>query len=194
MDRELLEKFLKLMRSKNDPEAVMGLRGVQSLFRSEKARLTDAVLYAAGHLDQWRQQPSEDQKEMEEVAAPPAVNMSGVPECRLSRPGILEIVPVGNAVGDMYQLPGESAQHAEAIALHLKDAIVAAVVNKSRFKIKLREGKNSGGENETQLQAEYDRKDMTPVMIWGGNRGEAGSLATVLRKVMAHSLPELAAA
>lgn len=196
MDKELLKKFLRLMASKSDPDAVMGLRGAQDLCRSEKVTLEDALQYAFDHVGQWKKQHSSaDHKPVAETAAPPAVNMSGVPECRLSRPGILEIVPVGNAVGDMYQLPGESAQHAEVIALHLKDAIVAAVVNKSRFKIKLSDVKNQNSEvTETVLRAEYDRAGMTPVMIWANNRGEVGALATVLRKIMSHSLPELMAA
>jgi len=119
---------------------------------------------------------------------------SKLPECRAPRAGALEIVPPGKAQGDIQVLPGASARHAETISSNLKDAIVAAIVNKSRFKLKLSDIKNNGGEVlETILQAEYERADMQPVRIWMNTRGEAGALAVVLRKAVAQSLPELVA-
>jgi hypothetical protein len=193
MDKSLLEKFLRLMESPNDPDAVMGLRGLQNLFQSEKASLNEALRYAADHMEQWLAKPAVD-KPVEKVAvASAAVNMSGVPDCRVSRSGVLEIVREGNSTGDAYPLPGESARHADAISQCLMDAIVAAVINKSRFKLKLNDVKNSKGDIETVLQAEYERPGMSPVPVWTNTRGEVGALATVLRKLVATSLPELAA-
>jgi hypothetical protein len=205
MDKNLLEKFIKLLGSAQVSDALMGLYGVQDLFKSEGASLDNALRYAAGNLDKLGQgaaktinlQAAEQAAPPAVVkpAAPPAVNISGVPECRMLRAGVLEIVQPGKAEGDVYQLPGTSAQDAESIAFSLKDAIVAAVINKSRFKLKLLDVKNGKGDIlETILQAEYERVGMTPVRIWTGNRGDVGALAAVLRKAVATSLPELAGA
>ena len=90
----------------------------------------------------------------------------------------------------------EAALQADVIASNLKDAVVAAVINKSRFKLKMVDTKDAKGKIvETILQAEYERPGMSPVRIWVlNNRGEVGALAVVLRKAVANSLPELAAA
>ncbi len=196
MDKSLLEKYLKLMGSANDSDAVMGLRGAQSLCQSESVTLDNALFYAVDHIDQWRTHPdkTENRQPAAKAAVTPSVNMSGVPECRVPRPGVLEIVRDGNSAGDVYTLPGEAARDAETIAAGLKDAIVAAVINKSRFKLKLSDIKNGRGEvTETILQAEYERPGMSPIQVWANNRGEVGALATVLRKLVVNSLPELAA-
>lgn len=193
MDKNLLEKFLKLLGSESDPDAVMGLRGLQNLCRSSGVSLEEALHYAVTHIDQWRA-PSAPAQPAAKPAAPVGVNMSAVPECRVPRPGVLEVVLAGKVAGDAYPLPGAAAEQAEAIAAGLKDAVVAAVINKSRFKLKLSDIKNSRGDVvETALQAEYERAGMSPIQIWVNNRGEVGALATVLRKAVAASLPELAA-
>jgi len=200
MDKNLLENCLKMMASENDSDAVMGLRSAQNMFKASGASLENALRYAAGNLGQLgavaektiSHQPA--QKSPAPSAAPSAVNISGVPECRVTRAGAVEIVLAGKSEGDVYQLPGGAAQHAEVIALSLKDALVAAVINKSRFKIKLVDVKNSNGDIvETVLQAEYERPGMTPIRIWVNNRGDVGALAAVLRKAIATSLPDLAA-
>jgi hypothetical protein len=203
MDKSLLEKFLKLIASENDSDAVMGLRGAQNLFKSEGVSLDNALRYAAENIGKLGQgadktinlQASEKSaaSAVAQPAAPPAVNISGVPECRMLRPGTVEIVLSGKSVGDIYPLSGVAAQDAESIAFSLKDAIIAAVINKSRFKLKLIDIKSGKGDIlETILQAEYERVGMTPVRIWTGNRGDVGALAAVLRKAVSTSLPELA--
>jgi hypothetical protein len=193
MDKSLLDKFLRLLKSETDSDAVMGLRGAQNLFKSAGASLEDGLRYAADHLDKWKSSATtiDHKPTQKEPSAASAVAVAGMPGCRMARAGVLELVPVGKDNGDLYPLPGESAKHAEHIAHGLKDAIVAAVINKSRFKLKLNDLKATG---ETALQAEYERAGMTPVQIWVNNRGEVGALATVLRKAVANSLPELAAA
>ena len=116
-----------------------------------------------------------------------------VPDIRVQGSNAVEIVLSGKT--EVCQLPGESAQHADTIATNLKDAVIAAVLNKSKFKLKLFDIKNGKGEiTETALQAEYDRAGMVPIRIWVlNNRGEVGALASVLRKAVSTSLPELAA-
>ena len=207
MDKNLLEDFLKLIGSENDSDAVMGLRGAQNLFRSTGASLEAALRYAADNFDRWGSVPdktTDHQSAATPKAAPArlgeasgvarAVNMSAVPECRVSAPGAVEIVLSGKAGGDIYKLPGAAAQQAEDIALRLKDAVIAAVINKSRFKLKLQDVKSGNGDIiETILQAEYERQGMIPIRIWVNGRGEVGALAAVLRKAIATSLPELAA-
>ena len=77
----------------------------------------------------------------------------------------------------------------------MKVALVAATLNKSRFKLKLLDVKNGKGEIiETVLQAEYERDGMIPVRIWSNVRGEVAALATVLRRAVANTLPDLVAA
>jgi hypothetical protein len=196
MDKKLLEQYLKLLGVDNDVDAVMGLRGLQSLFVSAGTSMESALRYAADHLDQYAQKTvaSTDRQAAVASSAPAGVNMSGVPECRISRPGTIEIVLSGKTSGDVYSLQGEAAKQAEVVAAHLKDAIVVAVVNKSRFKLKLVDIKNSNSEGiETVLQAEYERPGMTPVRIWVNSRGEVGALAALLRKAMSSSLPDLVA-
>lgn len=198
MDIDLLEKFLKLIRSENDSDALMGLRGAQNLFQSEKTSLEDALRHAARDVSSWRkEQPvtvdaAAPAKKKENVPPPP-VTASGMPQCRITGAGVLEIIPAGKTEGHAYPLPGESAQDAETIAINLKDAIVASILNKSRFKLKMADTKdNQGNVTECTLQAEYERGGMVPIKIWTlKNRGEVGGLAAVLRKAMSTSLPEL---
>jgi hypothetical protein len=197
MDKDLLEKFLKLIASENDGDAVMGLRGAQSLFQSSGLTLEDGLRHAASTAGQWKKSASPviDHQSAAKPAASSAVNISGVPECRVKQAGVLEIVLSGKTEGDIYPLPGEAAKDADAIAAGMKDAVVAAVINKSRFKLKLNDIKNGRGDIvETILQAEYERAGMIPIRIWANNRGEVGALATVLRKAVVTSMPELAAA
>ena len=189
MDKTLLEKFLKLISSENDGDSLMGLRGAQSLFKSEEVSLEDALRYSVNHIDQYK---AKEQQPATEAEKSNGVNMTGVPECRVQGVGSLEIVMSGKADGDVYQLPGEAAQCAEIIAECLKDAIVVAVISKSKFKLKLRDIKKGSRVVETILQAEYVTDGVAPVVVWRNSRGEVGTLAAVLRKVIADSLPELA--
>lgn len=196
MNKEVLEKYLKLLGSDNNSDAVRGLRGIQSLFQSAGASLDNSLRTAADNLDRCVQDAGKtvDSRSERQSIARADVKISGVPQCRVPRAGSVEIVLSGRTEGDIYQLPGESARHAEIIADHLKDTVVAAILNKSRFKLKLLDIKNGRGEVvETALQAEYEHPDMVPVRIWVNSRGEAGALATVLRKAVAKSLPEMAA-
>lgn len=197
MAKKDLEKYLRVLSSKDDHEAVMGLLGAQNLFQSLGGSVEDALRYALENIDVWKRREEKmiDQPPEKKMASAAVTNVSGVPECRVSKAGVLEVVQPGKVQGDAYALPGESARYADAIAGNLKDAIVAAVINKSRFKLKLLDVRNGKGEvTETVLRAEYERAGMTPVCVWGNSRGEVGALAAVLRKAMANSLPELVAA
>ena len=190
MDKTLLEKFLKLISSENDGDSLMGLRGAQSLFKSEEASLEDALRYAVDYIDQYK---AKEQQSAAEDGKSNGVNTTGVPECRVPSAGSLEIVMSGKSDGDVYQLPGEAAQCAEIIAACLKDAIVVAVISKSKFKLKLKDIKKGSKVIETILQAEYTTDGVAPVVVWRNSRGEVGTLAAVLRKVITDSFPELAA-
>lgn len=196
MDKKQLEIFLKQLGSPSGAEVLSGLRGVQELFSAAGTSVEDALRYAAVHPEKF-QRAADQVIENQPVKKPAAAiaNISGVPECRVPYPGAMEIVLAGNAEGTVYPLPGEAANDAEIIASNLKDAVVAAVINKSRFKLKLLDVKNGKGEvMETVLQAEYEREGMIPIRVWVNSRGEVGALAAVLRKAVANSLPELVAA
>lgn len=198
MDLPMLEKMLKMMESSGDTDALMGLRGAQRMFEAKGVGFTQAVLYAAQNVDTLKasQKTTIEQAPASKFAASTAVvNVSGMPDCRVQKPGHVEIVLAGKAAGDPIVLPGASAADAEAIAMGLKDALAAAVVNKSRFKLKLVDVKNKRGEVvETVLQAEYERQGMIAIRIWGNVKGEVAALAAVLRKAVANALPELVAA
>ena len=94
----------------------------------------------------------------------------------------------------MITLPGAAAAETQAIADGVKDVLVAAVINKSRFKLKLVDIKDRYGEvTETVLQGEYDRENMQPVKVWSNVRGEVAALATVLRRAISATVPDLVA-
>ena len=125
-------------------------------------------------------------------AAPPAP-AGALPQCSATGNDITLATPAGGR--EVITLPSEAAAHAPMIAESLTDAIVAAVINKSRLKLKLVDNKNSKGEVvETILRAEYDRAGMMPVQVWVNARGEVAALAAVLRKGLANAMPEIMAA
>ncbi len=198
MDQSDLEKFVKMMASENDIDAVMGLRGLQAACRASGVGLDALLSFAVQNLGAIKKEGMT----FDNVAATPAksaasapVSVSGMPQCRMPKPGYVEIIAPGQTQGEQVQLPGASAAEAETIASNLKDALVAAIINKSRFKLKLLDIKNNRGEIvETVLQAEYDRQGMTPLRVWVNIRGEVAALATVLRKTVSNSLPDLVAA
>ncbi len=116
-----------------------------------------------------------------------------MPQCSAAGSDITLATPAG--VQEVIALPALAAAHAGMIAESLTDAIVAAVINKSRMKLKLVDNKNSKGEIiETILRAEYDRDGMMPVQVWVNARGEVAALAVVLRKGLANAMPEIMAA
>lgn len=191
MNEEMLKKTLLMLSSSEDSNAVMGLRSLQALLQEEGTDLVTAVTFAMAHLDDIRKKTVS--------AVPPStpdanepVAVSGMPRCRMVRSGVIELIAPDCESGETATLPAIAAQDTEHIALHLQDALAAAVINKSRFKLKLFDVKNGRGETiETVLQAEYERSGMAPVRIWVNVKGEAGALAAVLRKTLAAATPDL---
>ncbi|MDD9900809.1 MAG: hypothetical protein OXT65_07510 [Alphaproteobacteria bacterium] len=198
MDKAALEKTLGMLASGSDTDIVMALKAVEGLLAEEGITVAAAVQYAIDHADDVRKTCMP--RAVSVAAAPDAtpekdvVSVSGMPECRVAAPGCIEIVVSGEGAGTQIELTGESAAAAQEVADHLKDAMVAAVINKSRFKLKLVDIKNGRGEvEETILQAEYDRDGMTPVKVWSNVRGEVAGLATVLRRAVKDTVPDLVA-
>ncbi len=197
MDKPALEKMLKMTEQDSETDAIMGLRGVQGGFKAEGLTLAEAILFAFDNIAVMKQRKPAvtiDQKPAVPAApaAPPPVTTSGMPNCKMPKPGHIELVAPGKISGLVVALPGAAADHAETIAFNLKDALVAAVINKSRFKLKLIDDKNIRGEIiETFLQAEYERAGMAVVRVWGNVRGEVAATATVLRKAVADAFPDL---
>ena len=197
MDQKMLERLAAMMASDNDADALMGLRAFQGYLRERDADFTAALALCVAHLEELRAMPSLPaaaaiEQESKAAAAVPA--MAGLPQCRAGG-GLIEILAAGQAQGEKVQLPAAAAEQSHAIAESLKDAIVAAVINKSRMKLKLVDVKNNRGEvTETILQAEYDRDGMTPVRVWVNARGEVAALAAVLRRALANAVPEVMAA
>lgn len=201
MDRKMLDRLAAMMASENDADALMGLRAFQGYLREQGADFAAGLALCVAHLHELRTMPSltatdaTDAIVQEPQAAPAAVPaMAGLPQCRASG-GLIEILAAGQPQGEKVQLPAAAAEQSSAIAESLKDAIVAAVINKSRMKLKLVDVKNNRGEvTETVLQAEYDRAGMTPVRVWVNSRGEVAALAAVLRRALANAVPDVMAA
>lgn len=199
MDKNELQKIINMMSSENDSDAVMGLRALQGAFVKEGVDVALAMDFVFENLDKLkRDSVSFDQATTMPAAAPKkdvAITVSGMPQCWSPQAGSIEIIPSGEDHGEIVPLPGTSANDSEVIAMNLKDALVAAAINKSKMKLKMKDVKNNKGEIiETILQAEYDRDGMTPIQVWVNVRGEVASLAAVLRKAVSNSWPDLVAA
>jgi len=193
MDKDTFDKILKMMESENDADAVMGLRGLQAMLKGEQVHFSDALNHIFKNIDQLK-----TKADSTAAAAPAAkqapLEVSGMPQCKSPQAGVIMIIPPGQTAGEPVLLPGESATQSNEIAATLKDALVAAAINKSRFKLKLVDVKDKRGDTtETVLQAEYDRDGMSPVKIWSNVKGEVAALATVLRRTVSSSMPDMMA-
>ena len=193
MNQAQFEQMMKLISSSVDAEAVMGLRSLHRLFEGDGITLAQALRYAVDNIPAIRAaHPAA--AALQEAKPRAAVSTSDMPQCRVPKAGHIEIILAGKTAGTIVQLQGAAAAADEEIALHMKDVFVAAVLNRSRFKLKLKDITNSKGEVvETLLQAEYERDGMAPVPVWKNVKGEVAALATLLRKTVAAALPDLVA-
>lgn len=195
MDKDGFQNLIKMMSSENDSDAVMGLRGFQAWLREETVPFDKAMAHVFDNLASLRA-PLSAAKVMG-TAAPAErgeIKVSGMPQCAVVTVGVIMIVPPGATSGEVITLPGAAAAETQAIADGVKDVLVAAVINKSRFKLKLVDIKDRYGEvTETVLQGEYDRENMQPVKVWSNVRGEVAALATVLRRAISATVPDLVA-
>jgi hypothetical protein len=193
MDKDAFAKMLKMTASDSDSDAVMGLRGLQGLFSGEGTTFEAALKFAGDRIEELRAAAPVTVDQGKKGPGP--VTVSGMPQCRVPKAGCVEIIPPGQTAGAIVQMQGAAADAAESIAFNLKDALVAAVINKSRFKLKVVDVKNGRGDVvETLLRAEYEREGMTPVVVWSNVRGEVAALATIMRKGMQMGIPDLLAA
>jgi|GEM_PF-1341231 len=195
MDNDTLQKLVKMMQSENDADAVMGLRGFQALLKGEEVDFAQAMDYIGANLASLKAKKEVTLDSLTQAPAQRAqLQVSGMPQCVLAKPGVLMIVPPGQETGESVALPGAAAADGNAVADGLKDALVAAAINKSRFKLKVVDIKDRGGDViETVLQAEYDRDGMAPIRVWGNVKGEVAALATVLRRAVSSSMPDMLA-
>ncbi|MFN7114394.1 MAG: hypothetical protein ACK4PK_08540 [Alphaproteobacteria bacterium] len=193
MDKSGFDTLVSMMKSENDSDAVMGLRGFQALLRDESVAFESAMEHVFANFAALRAPLSTEQV----TSAPKErgeVKVSGMPQCVVVEAGVIMIIPPGTIAGDKIPLPGAAAEAAEQIADGIKDVLVAAVINKSRFKLKLVDVKDRFGDvTETILQGEYDRDNMQPVKVWSNVKGETAALASVLRRAVAAALPDLVA-
>lgn len=209
MDRDMTERLIAMMASENDTDAVMGLRGLQGLLRADGIDFKQAMTAMLAHAATMTKQapapvveanatpsgPATAPAQVPATTPPPSVPAAGngMPQCSASGNDIMLATPAGQR--EVIALPSMAAEHATTIAACLTNAMVAAVINKSRMKLKLVDTKNNKGEVvETILRAEYDRDGMMPVQIWINARGEVAALAAVLRKGLANAVPDLMAA
>lgn len=192
MDKDGFQNLIKMMSSDNDIDAAMGLRGFQALLREENVAFDSAMTHVFDNLASLRTSVA-----AEAPAAPAArgeIKVSGMPQCAVVTVGVIMIVPPGATSGEVITLPGAAAADTQSIADGVKDVLVAAVINKSRFKLKLVDIKDRFGDvTETVLQGEYDRENMQPVKVWSNVRGETAALASVLRRAITTAVPDLVA-
>lgn len=199
MKREEFNGLISALTSTSDSDALLALHALVSYLRKEGIDPQKAFGVMHEQLDQLKRESVTFDAVIQPVAAVsverPPVSVSGVPQCHAPKPGCIELIVPGTTQGELVMLPGASAENSDAIADAVKDALLASVLNKSRFKLKLLDIKDQRGQIiETVLQAEYDRAGMTPIRIWVHARGEVASLAAVLRKAVANSFPDLVAA
>lgn len=193
MDKRVLMQYIEYMESSVDSDAIIGLRGAQSFLKEFDLNIEQVLMYVADHYQNIK---TVEQPAVEEKAASPEDNViaSGeIPEFKSNAGGIIRVV-FSNGAANNCILPACAANDAEHIALAMKDAVVAAIINKTHIKIKLFDAKGDDGKVvETILRTEYDREDMQPVNLWSGTKGEAGTVASVLRPFIKEALPELVA-
>lgn len=202
MDRDMIDRLIAMMASENDTDAVMGLRGFQGLLRADGIDFNQAMAALVAHVSTMKGAAAPAPQAVTQSSVPaaqtpppsvPATAGNGMPQCSVAGGDITLATPAG--AQEVISLPALAAEHAGTIAESLTDAIVAAVINKSRMKLKLVDNKNSKGEViETVLRAEYERDGMMPVQVWVNARGEVAALAAVLRKGLANAMPEIMAA
>lgn len=195
MDQDTLQKLIKMMQSENDADAVMGLRGLQALIKGEDVDFAKAMAFLGENLSSLKEKKEMTSDSLTKAPAPKGeLQISGMPQCVASQPGVLMIIPPGQTSGEAIPLPGVAAQQSVEVAAHFKDVLVAAAINKSRFKLKVLDVKDKYGDvTETILQAEYDREGMSPIKVWGNVKGEVAALATVLRRAVANTFPDMVA-
>ncbi|MDP2205794.1 MAG: hypothetical protein Q8K65_05750 [Alphaproteobacteria bacterium] len=193
MDKSGFDTLVSMMKSENDSDAVMGLRGFQALLRDESVPFASALDHVFANLATLRAPLSTDQL-TNATQERGEVKVSGMPQCVVVQAGVIMIIAPGATAGEKISLPGAAAEQSQEIAEGVKDVLVAAVINKSRFKLKLVDVKDRFGEvAETVLQGEYDRDNMQPVKVWSNVKGETAALASVLRRAVAAALPDLVA-
>jgi hypothetical protein len=193
MDNEVYIKMVKMLVSENDTDAMLGLRGLQGLFSDEGVDFAGVMKYALNNIDDLKAKFPKAAAPAEKKGPAP-VTLSGMPQTRVPKPGIVELIPPGKTEGTLVQMQGAAATNADVISFSMKDALVAAVLNKSRFKLKILDVKNNRGEViESVLQAEYEREGMAPVRVWSNVKGEVAVLATTMRQAVKTAFPELVA-
>lgn len=187
-----LHSLVSLTGSFNDAEALQALRDLRATLERHGARLEDVVHYAVTADDFWQGLSA---------AAPAATTsgradeaggqtQAGLPMCRWANtggaPGI-ETAPPGGTPRQ-WAVTGAAATKAEQIAELLKDALIVAGINSCTMKIKLKDVEDERGKVvETIVQTEYS-KDLAPIILWTGERGDAATLASTLRQAASYAL------
>lgn len=163
-------------------------------FGREGMSLEAAIAFALSRITEWHQPTAAATPAP--APAREAKSGGGLPECvSLTSKGqqSIHVFAKGDKTGEVFALTGVAAGSCDAIADHLKDAMIAAILNASPVKMKLVDVKDSRNEVvETILRAEYDKPGTAPIKIWSGARGDVAMLASIMRKAAAYGLPDLA--
>ena len=91
----------------NDADAAMALRGLQGLFQAEGVTLAAALQYAAEILAAFKKGTVDAVVPI--PSAPQPVTVSGMPQCRVPKPGMLELIRRKNE-GQAVVVPGSVAE------------------------------------------------------------------------------------
>lgn len=186
-----VHNLVSLTGSFNDAEALLALKDLRAMLEQNGARLEDVVHYAVTSDDFWQGLASAHQRaaggRADEAGGQ---TQAGLPLCRWANangaPGIETAPP--NGTPRQWALTGGAATKAEQIAELLKDALIVAGINSCTMKIKLKDVEDERGKVvETIVQTEYS-KDLAPIILWTGDRGDAATLASTLRQAASYAL------
>ena len=148
LDPAELHVLLKSLESDVDADAVLALKSLKSVLTEQGVTLSALLSFAFSGIEEIKEKTiniapavPEQPMELRQVIQP-----QGLPECRVQGKGRLFISGDGSLKGETLVLTGAASENADDIALGLKDAFAAGILNKTRFKIKLHDVKNTRGD------------------------------------------------
>ncbi len=203
MDKNVLKQYIAYMKSSVDAEAIMGLRGAQKFLREFDLNMETVLLYVADNyqsitpVEQVADEPPVS-KFMNDAAEPivPATDSNvrtadDIPDFKSNGACVLEVMFANGAIKNC-TVPACASNDIDRISRRMKDAVVAAIINQAHMVLKLFDVVGEGNKVEkTVVRFEFNREDMSPVEVWEGNKGEAGTVASVLRAFIREAMPEL---
>ena len=173
-----------------------------AIFKAHGTALDDALIYALKNIDDIKAQfapsapaPTSPSLPLSETLPPQSdKSKSGLPHFTVKERMLYAYAP-DDIEGQAFSFSTllDDAILIE-IAERLKDAVVAAILSKTTFKLKLVDTKDTmGAVLSSEIRAEFMRPEIKPITIFQGNKGEAGVNINILRKALSYAIPSLLA-